>query len=306
MLTVLLPTHNGAKTIGRTLEALSQLDPPNGGWKLVIVNNASTDDTEEIIARWKDSLPIELIQQPRLGKSAAVNLGLEFVSGDLIVFTDDDVLPEKDWLREWRRVANQYLDCAAFGGAVVPEFEIQPPTWLHRTSWMGILYSATRDLTEGPIAGKHLMFGLNMAVRASLIEQGLRFDERLMVGQHGLLGEDTDFGDRIQRAGFTVGFAPTARIAHIIGRECVSRRWMLRRFYRDGCTDAYFDEKSGNIRATKVLGVPRYLIRRIIERFVKAFLAGITFDDFAIVSQLRLLAYDLGAFSQSWRMARKR
>lgn len=306
MITVLLPTHNGAKTIGRTLEALSKLVPPHGGWKLVIVNNASTDNTEEIISRWKCSLPVEVVQQPRLGKSAAVNLGLEFVDGDFVIFIDDDVLPEQDWLIEWRRVADEYPECDAFGGAALPEFEVQPPSWFGKTQWAGILYSATRQLPEGRTLGNHEMFGLNMAIRSGLIFQGLRFDEGLMIGSYGLLGDDTDFGDRIEQRGFNVGFAPTTQVAHMIGRECVTRRWMLRRFTRHGRTLAYFDEINGINRSAKVMGVPRYLIRRIVERIIALPFVAASFDDLRIMCQLRLLAYDLGAVAQTRRMTRQR
>lgn len=43
MLTVLMATHDGSDTLERTLRAFAALDEPSGGWKLVIVNNASTD-----------------------------------------------------------------------------------------------------------------------------------------------------------------------------------------------------------------------------------------------------------------------
>src|SRR5690606_12127703 len=46
MLSVLMATHNGADTIERTLAAMSVMEPPAGGWTLIVVNNASTDDTE--------------------------------------------------------------------------------------------------------------------------------------------------------------------------------------------------------------------------------------------------------------------
>ncbi len=58
MISVLMATHNGADTIGRTLAAMSELEAPADGWKLVIVNNGSTDDTEAHILKWRERLPL--------------------------------------------------------------------------------------------------------------------------------------------------------------------------------------------------------------------------------------------------------
>src|ERR1700742_2227327 len=120
MLSVILATHNGADTIDRTLAAMSAMDTPEGGWKLVIVNNASTDDTESRILKWQGRLPIDYIVEPRLGKSNALNTGFSHAEGDFIVMTDDDVLPDRHWLAEWRRVADAWPDISVFSGAVIP------------------------------------------------------------------------------------------------------------------------------------------------------------------------------------------
>jgi len=58
MLTVLIATYNGARTLPRVLTACCQLESPEGGWKLVIVDNASTDQTKEIIASFSQRLPL--------------------------------------------------------------------------------------------------------------------------------------------------------------------------------------------------------------------------------------------------------
>ena len=127
MMTVILPSHNGGDTIGRTLDAFCRLEQPEGGWRLVVVNNASTDNTSGIVNRYASRLPLLHIQETRLGKSNALNAGIEHVRGDFVVFTDDDVLPDANWLSEWRRVAHRYPEFGIFGGAIEPEFEVPPP-----------------------------------------------------------------------------------------------------------------------------------------------------------------------------------
>ena len=58
MLTVLFATFNGAHTLPTVLEAYRNLEEPDGGWKLVVVDNGSTDDTPIILNRFKDLLPL--------------------------------------------------------------------------------------------------------------------------------------------------------------------------------------------------------------------------------------------------------
>jgi len=306
MLTVLMATHNGAETIGRTFDALESLIEPRGGWKLVVVNNASSDATDEIVRSRRERLPLEYLAEPRLGKPAALNTGLEHIAGDLVVFVDDDVVTRPDWLVEWRRVADEYPSCSVFGGAIVPEFETQPPPWLGRTNWSLMLYSATTpERAEGPMSGDAMeVFGPNMAVRVEVIAKGNRFDEKFMAGSSALLGDETDFLDRAVEQGFRVCFAPTTSVLHIVNSRQVTWRWMLRRFYRHGRTMRVIEMQKRPSGAPEWQGVPRYLIKRILLRLVSLPLVAARCDPLRLMSQLRLIAYDLGAARQS-RLARE-
>src|SRR5688572_29690523 len=99
MLTTLIATYNGARTLPEVLKAYCALQPTDGRWKLVVVDNGSTDRTSEIIAAYRQHLPLTYLIEPKQGKNAALNTGLTCRAGDLLVLTDDDVLPRSDWLR---------------------------------------------------------------------------------------------------------------------------------------------------------------------------------------------------------------
>ena len=186
MMSVLMATHNGADTIERTLTAMSRLNPPEGGWKLVVVNNASTDVTGALVRKWRGRLPLEYLVEPRLGKAKAINTALAHAEGDLIVMTDDDVLPDRNWLTVLRRVAEAFPQCAIFGGAIIPAFDEFPTPWPMPRPWLTVLFAQTPDYAEGEIAPRDVS-GANITIRKSVCDAGHRFDEnRPAVGSPAL------------------------------------------------------------------------------------------------------------------------
>lgn len=312
MLSVLLATHNGADTIERTLAAMSEMTAPPGGWKLIVVNNASTDDTEARVLKWRDRLPLDYVVETALGKSKAINTGLARAEGDFIIMTDDDVLPSRGWLTEWRRIADAYPQCAIFGGAIVPEFDGSPPAWPMPEGSYAVLYGETLAYPEGEIG--HLkeaatslnVFGANLAIRRAVHDQGWRFGEDFLVGTNGLMGEDADFARRLWATGAGVGFAPTAVVRHIVHREQTSWWWIQKRFLRHGRTmfmldDVRHDAQSGRLE----FSFPRWRIRRAAGLIAKLALAGLTWNRAQMFTLCRRLAYEVGALQQARALSRQ-
>jgi glycosyltransferase involved in cell wall biosynthesis len=304
MMSVLMATHNGADTIERSLTAMTGLDSPGGGWELILVNNASTDATEARALAFRDRLPLTYLVEKRLGKSFALNTGLDGARGDLIVMTDDDVLPEPGWLTELQRVANAYPQCAIFGGAIVPEFCDGPPrdvpAWCY-----GVLYGASPSHAEGEIqpmrgTGLYDISGANLAIRRAVRDAGCRFDGNFLVGANGLMGEDTEFVRQAGAMGFKVGFAPSARIGHIIHRHQTSWRWIHRRFFRHGHTAFLQAQARG-----EATGFPWRQIRGATGSALRYLLALGGRDKANAFRQSRALAYDLGAIHQALSSSRR-
>ena len=305
MMSVLMATHNGADTIERTLTAMSRLDPPEGGWKLVVVNNASTDATGALVRKWRDRLPLEYLVEPRLGKAKAINTALAHAEGDLIVMTDDDVLPDRNWLTELRRVAEAFPQCAIFGGAIIPAFDEFPTPWPMPRPWLTVLFAQTPDYAEGEIAPRDVS-GANITIRKSVYDAGHRFDENLLVGKHGLMGDDSEFVARLGRLGYKVGFAPDARVRHIIDKEQISWRWMFHRFLRYGRAEfAHTQIWEGEDPETLKFAFPYWRIRRVAATLLKLLVVALTLDRRRIFEKIRLLALDLGALNQAWLVLRQ-
>jgi GT2 family glycosyltransferase len=236
LVTVLFATRNGAKTLGGVLEAYRRLEPLRGGWKLVVVDNGSTDASREIIAGFERHLPLTYVFEAEPGKNAALNAGLALVSGDLVVLTDDDAFPRPDWLVRLREAADANPTFGIFGGGVTPRWETEPPMWI--LDWVPLAPTYTvsdPSLTEGPADGYHV-FGPNMAVRAEIFEAGHRFDPSIgPTSSRGYaMGSETEFVLRVMGHGVMVWCTPTAIVGHFIRTTQMRPSWIIGRAMRFG------------------------------------------------------------------------
>ena len=179
MLTVFIATRDGAETLPRTLSGYTRLVSPEGGWKLVLVDNGSEDDSARIARSFGERLPLVLLGEPRRGKNRALNRGLAELEGDLAVFSDDDAIPEPDWLVRLRAAADCHREYAVFGGRILPLWDTPPADWILQWVRTAPVFALTDSgLEEGPCDATKV-WGPNMAIRASWFRGGYRFDERI-------------------------------------------------------------------------------------------------------------------------------
>ena len=236
MLTVVMATKNRAHLLGRVLDSFAELQSPRGGWKLIAVDNGSIDGTPEVLKAYADRLPIQVLLEPTSGMNAALNAALGAVEGDLLVKTDDDVLPCPGWLVEYRKAADEQPDRSVFGGTVSPEWPAPLPHWLtERAANFGILYARSSRLT-GPCALSDI-YGPNWAIRSEVFSDGTRFDERIgpdSTQSFYPMGGETELFSRLQAKGHLGWFVSEATIRHIVRPEQITERWILDRAYRNG------------------------------------------------------------------------
>jgi glycosyltransferase involved in cell wall biosynthesis len=241
VLTVTLATRDRADRLAPMLGAFARLVAPAGGWTLVIVDNGSKDHTADLLRRYRSILPLVVIEEPVAGKSRALNraIGLcngEPGKGELVVVTDDDVLPEPDWLIRYAEAAARHPEAAIFGGAVLPEWPQAPPAWLGAARINLAMLFALVNRPSGP-CDFGAIFGPNMAVRATLFRDGARFAEA--IGPNSTtsaypMGSESEFIRRMLAGGQRAWFVAEARVRHIIRREQLDPGWVLGRAFRNG------------------------------------------------------------------------
>lgn len=280
MLTVILATRNGARTLPTVLQSYVGIQKPEGGWKLIVVDNASTDQTQDIVSSYQTILPLTILVESKPGKNAALNAALTHIEGDLVVLTDDDAVPRSDWLVVMRAAADAHPAYSIFGGGVTPRWEISPPKWILDSVPLGPVFTITPpSLADGPIDPGQI-YGPNMAVRAEVFARGFRFDTT--IGPQGAsyaMGSETEFVKRLATHGYMAWFVSGAEVEHIIREFQMRRPWVLRRAVRFGRGLYRVSRSEADRNHPTWLGVPRYMFREMARQSALIAKGYLTFRD---------------------------
>lgn len=192
-------------------------------WRVVAVDNASTDATADVLERLghEPRLPLEALHEPRSGKPRALNRALAAIDSGLVVFIDDDVDLGPHWLQAYVDAAARWPEHTIFGGPILPVFPEDAPDWVQDERYVRqspmFAYYAPRD-DEGLTTD--IPLGPNMAIRRAAIADH-RFDERLGPGgDYALMGDETEFEIRLARLGNTpFVYVPDAVARHRVRHE---------------------------------------------------------------------------------------
>ena len=238
-LSVCICTWNRAALLDKTLAQLKQLSiPPGLDWELLVVNNNCTDETDLVLNRYAVALPLRRLYEARPGLSHARNCAIDAAQGDLLVWTDDDVLVDSQWLAAYCEAAGRCPQAAFFGGPIRPWFEAEPPSWLLEC-WDNLsgMY-AVRELGDDEFAldTDHLPYGANYAIRAD-VQRKHRYDVNLGRQQNNMVsGEETAVLAAILAEGGSGHWLPGAKVRHFIPAERLTLNYLRQFFYGLGRT----------------------------------------------------------------------
>ncbi len=236
-ISVAICTWNRSRLLKQTLEHLARMRLPEGiDWELIIVDNRSEDDTREVIQQFEGQLPIVYVFEPVQGHSRSRNAAIGRASGDLMVWTDNDVIVDPGWLASHLAGAEKHLSADFFGGRIEPVFELERPEWLTATWDKCQPVYATRDLgdSEFRLAEGQFPYGANFAIRTAVQRQFL-FDESAGRQADGMLGED-EVGvlRRVEAAGHHGVWLPEASLQHFIPADRATPEYVGSYFFGQG------------------------------------------------------------------------
>jgi glycosyltransferase involved in cell wall biosynthesis len=303
-ISVIIATRDRQRLLGETLDALAGQSWPPGRGEIIVADNGSTDGTRAVVeaaAARTPGLPIHYLYVALPGKSAAVNAALQHARGDVLAFTDDDVLPEPEWLeRLAESFAEPEVDFVA--GRIFPRWEAPAPPWMSPALYGVLAVADGGDARLRIRAGaqEHPMtIGANMAVRASVVRRlgGLRPDLGKLEGTLRT-GEDHEFFLRMLHGGCQGVYAPAAVVRHFVPRARLNRAYFRAWLYQNGQDVARLERAYPGKR--RLLGIPRYLWRAAADDVVGAARAAAAADAPVRFAAFVRLIWLAGYLRASW------
>ncbi|MEO6911247.1 MAG: glycosyltransferase family 2 protein [Edaphobacter sp.] len=203
-ITVIIPTYNRSGLLKETLDALCAQSKAQDIHEVIVVNDGSTDSTDEVVNGFFSRLPIRYFYQERSGVSQARNRGLRETSAPVVLLLDDDIIPSQQLIAEHSifHESNPDLEAVLLGYV----------TWytkIHATPFMcwygeyGALfgYSKLKDKQEAPA---RFLYTCNVSFKTDFLLAHGGFNETLTVL------EDHELGYRLTKDGMRMTFLKAA------------------------------------------------------------------------------------------------
>lgn len=264
-ISIIFSTYNRNNILEKTLNSFLSLDTHNLDWEIIAVDNAGNVETKKVIESFYATLPITYLVETKPGKNSALNRAIPYAKGELIIFTDDDIIAEPDWLKEMWEGAKRWPDCMIFGGRILPIYPTDTtPLNIDHPFLRAALAIADWNIDEGFQEGRYLC-GPNMSIRSNIFKDGWRFNEKVgPQGSNYIVGSETEFAIRLENAGYKILFLPLALVYHQIRPEQLQLKWFFQRAFKSGRSAAF---KNKNTKAITWFGIPRYLIKETIMSY---------------------------------------
>ncbi len=211
---ILIVTRDRADELKETLEAMRRVAVPAGcEVELVVVDNGSSDHTQGVVKGCRlDGICVRHVLEEKPGLSHGRNRALAESSGEVILFTDDDVRPPEDWLVRMMAPIKEGEADGVAGGVVLAPHLLRP--------WMTAKHKAWLASSEWIDGGKPVsMVGANMVFARRVLEKVPEFDPELGAGALGC-GEEGLFVSQLLEAGFRI----TARLDVAMEHHCQESR----------------------------------------------------------------------------------
>jgi glycosyltransferase involved in cell wall biosynthesis len=267
-LSVVICTWNRAECLQKTLESIESCRLPNEtDWEVLIVDNNSVDTTSAVCQSFLQRNPerYRYLLEKRQGKSFALNTAIENARGDIIAFTDDDVLVEPDWLFALLKAFEAY-ECVGVAGKIIPVWNSPMPAWFSVDGPYRLMLAIVEyDLGDQnqPCRIENPPYGANLAFRKGVFNKyGLFRTDLGPVAGTTFRGEDSEYCRRLMSQGEKLVYVPRAVVFHPVPEERTKKRYFESWYFDYG---RMLVRTSSPPRGTSsYFGVPRYMLRKLM------------------------------------------
>jgi glycosyltransferase involved in cell wall biosynthesis len=266
---IIVPTYGRPAYLKDLLDALVEHDHTIAH-EIVVVDNKPMGIVRDIVEaiRVKGQPFVQYIEEPRTGLHHARHAGAKAAQGQILVYIDDDILPQPGWLKA---MLEPFTDpvVAIVGGKVLPQWESAPPEWFSQfhPGHLSLLdLGEERRELKWPEGG----YGCNMGIRRSVLYELRGFNPDAFGDRHLIWfrGDgETGLHQKVYQAGYKVMYEPRACVSHRIPAHRLIAKYFYRRSFTQGISDSYSDlREAGNARTSGTL-----LLRHTVRCYLEAF-----------------------------------
>ncbi|MBW4612832.1 MAG: glycosyltransferase family 2 protein [Desmonostoc vinosum HA7617-LM4] len=235
-LSVIICTHNPRKDyILRVLASLESQTLPNTNWELLLIDNASEQLlASEIDLSWHPHA--RHVREEQLGLTPARLRGIQQAQTEVLVFVDDDNVLEASYLETAFRISKDFPLIGAWGGQVIPEFEVPPPAWakpylgnlaireFERDQWSNLLHQHDTTPCGAGLCIRKVV-GQKYAEMIGSDRKRINLDRR---GKMLTSCGDSDLAFTACDIGLGTGMFTSLKLTHLIPKARLEENYLMR------------------------------------------------------------------------------
>ena len=242
-------TLNRAAYLAKAVESLINQTYPKEYYEIIVVDNGSTDNTREVVEQLSQFARIRYIYEPIKGLCQARNTGWQAAGGKYVAYLDDDAIACPHWLEKMMEAFETVKPApASVGGRVVPIWESERPPWLEDRMLGAYAIADWGDRARffKPSSPEHHV-GCNVAYSREVLQECGGFNINLGRKGKNLLSNDEHLIRKYMDShGLGIYYDPEILVDHLVPKERLTRRFMLRRHFWQGISDVveWYEESS--------------------------------------------------------------
>lgn len=238
---IIIPTYNRASRMRATVESLTAQNYPSERFEIILVDNSSTDDTPKEIGKLVEEFSsVRHLHERRRGAHWGRNAGATVSLGEILYFTDDDMIAEPDMLAKIVEPFKKRAGVGVATGKILPQWETEPPVWILEHCKNALL--SLNDLGESVIISDDDpgVFSCHQAILRDAFFRAGGFNPDTNAGE--FVGDnETGLNIKLRKLGYRFAYVGESVTHHLIPESRMTQSYVNSRFADQGYCDSYTD-----------------------------------------------------------------
>ncbi|MFX0140816.1 MAG: glycosyltransferase family 2 protein [Candidatus Hodarchaeota archaeon] len=275
---VIIPTFNRNKSLLNTIRSLKKQKFSN--YEIIVVDNACLETTKNLVENEmkrieRRNYSLIYIREKKAGLHNARHMGAKIAKSEILLYGDDDIIADEDWLEQIYTCYNDNK-AAAVGGRIVGEWKTKIPPWFYLFGTKkncGAL--SLLDLGEGTFSLPLdvSIYGCNFSIRKQILLNIGGFNPDSFPKNKIIFRGDGESGliRKLRKKNYKILYTSKAIVKHVISSNRLTPSYFFERSYREGVSKAYSLYRHNDVLGLFKMGSLIFFFLRYFFYFIKFF-----------------------------------